>query len=75
MGTGLWVGGRIYENEFGEPIFIELGLKRNESGLVGPLRYRGDGVRDIESSKLRFVVTNPIVAQKTFYMEPPLEIQ
>jgi hypothetical protein len=44
---GLWQGGRLFENEFGEPVFLPIGQKRSVLGVAGPLRFVGDAVRNL----------------------------
>lgn len=55
---GLWEGGRLYENEFGEEIFIPLGKKRTEVGITTPLTFVGDAVRNLRGWS-EVYLTNP----------------
>jgi hypothetical protein len=45
---GVWAGGRLYINEFGEPIFVPLGKSRSDLGVVGPLHFIGDALTNVK---------------------------
>lgn len=43
---GVWTGGRVYENAFGEAFFLPLGAKRADIPVRESLRLVGDGVKN-----------------------------
>jgi hypothetical protein len=57
---GRWEGGRIFLNEFGEEVFLPLGIKREAAAFAGPLTFLGDGIRNQIGWAPEVVITNPV---------------
>lgn len=57
---GRWEGGRVFLNEFGEEVFLPLGMKRQEAAFAGPLTFVGDGLRNRVGWLPEVVLTNPV---------------
>lgn len=57
---GLWQGGRLYVNAFGEEIFIPVGKKRTDVGITTPLTFVGDAVKNLRGWS-EVYLTNPVV--------------
>lgn len=53
VSRGVWAGGRLYENEFGEPVFVPLGKSRSEIGIETPLKFLGDAVINVKGWGLK----------------------
>lgn len=56
----VWVGGRVFENVFGEKIFLPLGKSRKDIGVLYGCRFLGDGVKNIVGYGGEVRVTNPV---------------
>lgn len=58
---GVWVGGRVYENAFGEKFFLPLGSRRAAIPVTESLSFLGDGQRNVKGwgdDAIR--LTNPV---------------
>ena len=44
---GLWKGGRVYTDEFGDVVFVPVGTSRSVCPAPGPLTFLGDGLRNV----------------------------
>ena len=67
--NGLWIGGRVYNDEFGDIVFIPLGSSRADCPASGPLTFLGDGIRNVRgwgdreamgAHQPEIVLTNPV---------------
>jgi len=56
---GVWVGGRFFENAFGECHFLPNGARRDALPVQENLRYIGDGLRNVKGYG-GDVLTNPV---------------
>lgn len=45
---GVWTGGRVYVDEFGDEVFLPLGTKRTDIGINRPLTFLGDGIKNLK---------------------------
>lgn len=57
---GVWVGGRVFENAFGEFHFVRCGARRDSLPVQESLRYVGDGLKNVKGHVGEIMLTNTV---------------
>lgn len=45
---GVWRGGRVYTDEFGDVVIVPVGTSRKDCPVPGPLTFIGEGLRNVK---------------------------